>query len=216
MQLLGICGLIDSGKTTAANTLHKEFGFTSISFADPLKDIVAHLFGWDRQMIEGATPEARALRNKVDQEWSEALGIRNLTPRLMLQQWGTDVVRNGFHPNFWIEVLKHRIRHGKLGNAIVVSDVRYPNEIEAIRKLGGRVIRIQRGELPPWVPLIKQYRSRQSDDLFDLEEIKASVSQQISLPHTSEWASWLVDIPILWNNGSLEDFRVAIHELIDS
>ena len=43
-MLIGICGLIGSGKGTVADILVRDFKFKKISFADKLKDTVAHLF----------------------------------------------------------------------------------------------------------------------------------------------------------------------------
>jgi hypothetical protein len=72
----------------------------------------------------------------------------NLTPRLMLQLWGTEVCRNGFHDDIWIASLENKMR--KTSDNIVISDVRFPNEIKAIHNAGGIVVRIKRGDDPEW------------------------------------------------------------------
>lgn len=61
-MIVGICGLIGSGKGTVADMLVGEFGFTKISFADSLKDAVAAVFGWPRNLLEGDTDESRSWR----------------------------------------------------------------------------------------------------------------------------------------------------------
>ena len=71
-----------------------------------------------------------------------------LTPRWVLQHWGTDVCRVGFHDDIWIASLENKMR--KTQDDIVISDVRFPNEIKAIHSAGGVVIRIQRGPDPEW------------------------------------------------------------------
>ena len=73
-MIIGICGLIGSGKGTVADFLVEHQGFTKISFADKLKDGVASVFDWDREMLEGKTPESRAWREKVDPYWSTETG----------------------------------------------------------------------------------------------------------------------------------------------
>jgi hypothetical protein len=72
----------------------------------------------------------------------------NLTPRWVLQYWGTDVLRKGFHDDIWIASLENKMR--KTGDNIVISDVRFPNEIKAIHNAGGIVVRIKRGDEPEW------------------------------------------------------------------
>ena len=86
---------------TSQDVLNK-YGFTKLSFAGVLKDIVAILFGWDREMLEGSTIESREWREQIDPWWSEKLLISNLTPRYVLQFLGTDLFRNHFHPDIWV------------------------------------------------------------------------------------------------------------------
>ena len=146
-MIIGFVGFIGSGKDTAADYLVNFHGYRRDSFANTLKDAVACVFGWDRVLLEGRTKEAREWREQVDPWWSERLG-RNITPRLMLQLWGTEVCRNGFHDDIWIASLENKMR--KTGDNIVISDVRFPNEIKAIHNAGGIVVRIKRGEDPEW------------------------------------------------------------------
>ena len=92
--IISVSGFIGSGKDTIADYLVTEFGFKRLSFAGTLKDAVAAIFGWDRDLIDGTTKESRIWRDQVDQWWSDRLGIPNLTPRYILQHIGTDVFRN--------------------------------------------------------------------------------------------------------------------------
>lgn len=147
-MIIGFVGFIGSGKDTAADYLVNTHGFRRDSFANTLKDAVANVFGWDRTLLEGRTTEAREWREQVDTWWADRLNTPNLTPRLMLQLWGTDVCRVHFHDDIWIASLENKMR--KTGDNIVISDVRFPNEIKAIHNAGGRVVRIQRGENPEW------------------------------------------------------------------
>jgi hypothetical protein len=72
----------------------------------------------------------------------------HLTPRWVLQYWGTEVCRKGFHDNIWITSLENKLRNSK--DNIVISDCRFPNEIKAIHNAGGIIIRVKRGEDPEW------------------------------------------------------------------
>jgi hypothetical protein len=146
-MIIGFVGFIGSGKDTAADYLVNFHGYRRDSFANTLKDAVACVFGWDRVLLEGRTKEAREWREQPDIWWSNRLG-RNITPRLMLQLWGTEVCRNGFHDDIWIASLENKMR--KTGDNIVISDVRFPNEIKAIHNAGGIVVRIKRGDDPEW------------------------------------------------------------------
>ena len=147
-MIVGFVGFIGSGKDTAADYLVNYHGFRRDSFANTLKDAVSHVFGWDRTLLEGRTSEARAWREQVDAWWAERLKMPKLTPRWVLQHWGTEVCRVGFHDDIWIASLENKMR--KTHDNIVISDVRFPNEIKAIHNANGIVVRVQRGVDPEW------------------------------------------------------------------
>ena len=146
-QIIGIVGLIGAGKDTVADYLVNFHGYKRESFANSLKDAVAQVFGWPRELLEGRTKESRDWRETRDEWWSKRLK-RDITPRWVLQYWGTEVVRKGFHDDMWVASLEHRLLNRQ--NDIVITDCRFPNEIKAIRNAGGRVIRIKRGPEPAW------------------------------------------------------------------
>jgi hypothetical protein len=147
-MIIGFVGFIGSGKDTAADYLVNFHEFRRDSFANTLKDAVANVFGWDRTLLEGRTKEAREWREQVDTWWATRLEMPKLTPRWVLQYWGTDVLRNAFHDDIWIASLENKMR--KTGDNIVISDVRFPNEIKAIHNAGGIVVRVKRGDDPEW------------------------------------------------------------------
>jgi hypothetical protein len=147
-MIIGIAGFQGSGKDTIADYLQNIYGFKRDSFASTLKDAVSSVFGWDRELLEGRTKESRAWREQVDAWWSERLNMPDLTPRYVLQVWGTEVARKSFHDDTWIASLENKLR--KTNNDIVISDVRFPNEISAIKRAGGVVIRVTRGPEPEW------------------------------------------------------------------
>jgi hypothetical protein len=153
-MIIGVCGFIGSGKDTIADYLVNIHGFRRESFANTLKDAVAAVFGWDRVMLEGRTKEAREWREQVDPWWAERLNIPNLTPRWVLQQWGTEVCRKGFHDDIWIASVENKLRRSK--DNIVISDCRFPNEIASIKSAGGIIVCVERGIRPHWYDIAIQ------------------------------------------------------------
>ena len=147
-MIIGIAGFQGSGKDTIADYLQNIYGFKRDSFAATLKDAVAAVFAWDRELLEGRTTESRAWREQVDPWWADRLNMPDLTPRLVLQKWGTEVARKSWHDDTWIASLENKL--ARAHNDIVITDVRFPNEIQAVRNAGGVVIRVVRGPEPEW------------------------------------------------------------------
>ena len=203
-QIIGICGFIGSGKDTAADYLVNFHEFRRDSFAATLKDAVAAVFGWDRELLEGRTKQAREWREQVDPWWAERLNMPELTPRLVLQLWGTEVCRRSFHDDIWIASLESRLRNSK--DSIVISDCRFPNEIRAIKEAGGKVVWVQRGELPSWHIMAGKANN---GDTFAAEKLKALGV------HASEtaWVGTNFDY-ILDNNGTVDDLYKRIATIV--
>jgi hypothetical protein len=193
-MIIGICGFIGSGKDTAADYLVNFHEFRRESFANTLKDAVAAVFGWDRTMLEGRTKQAREWREQLDLWWSERLNMPELTPRWVLQHWGTEVIRNGFHDDMWIASLENKLR--KTQDNVVISDCRFPNEIAAIKAQGGKIIWVQRGVTPHW------YAVAESANRGDTKAREWLKSQGI---HASEysWAGTCFDA-VVDNNGTID------------
>jgi hypothetical protein len=199
-MIVGFCGLIGAGKDTAADYLCNFHGFRRDSFANTLKDAVAAVFGWDRLLLEGRTKEAREWREQVDPWWADRLQIPNLTPRWILQYWGTDVCRIGFHDDIWIASLENKMRKTK--DNIVISDVRFPNEINAIKNAGGIVIQVRRGINPEWYKYALDYNAGPSKIGWALSRNKL---EELKI-HPSEY-SWV---------GGRIDYEVSNDSTIDA
>ena len=147
-MIIGICGLIGSGKDTIADYLVNTHEFRRESFASTLKDAISSVFGWDREMLEGRSKQSREWRERVDTWWADRLNIPTLTPRWVLQYWGTEVCRRGFHDDIWIASLENKLRNSR--DNVVISDCRFPNEIASIKNAGGKIICVVRGPAPDW------------------------------------------------------------------
>ena len=160
-NLIGLVGFAGSGKDTVGNILRDKFGYQKYSFAGPLKDIVSILFSWDRELLEGSTEESRIWRETPDKWWTEKLGWKSkhgkdFTPRICLQYFGTDLLRNHFDENIWITVMERYVMDViKNGNKIVITDCRFNNEIKAIKNNSGEIIRVRRGTDPNWFDMAK-------------------------------------------------------------
>ena len=210
-MLIGLVGLIGSGKDTAADYLVQHCGFKRDSFANTLKDAVSSIFGWNRELLEGRTKEAREWREQIDAWWANRLNIPNLTPRWVLQQWGTEVFRVGFHNDIWIASLENRLRNS-IDN-IVISDVRFPNEIAAIRNAGGSIVLIKRGEDPYWVQHAEIVnRGPLNNPLWT----EAKIYLDASGIHSSEssWVGSKIDYEIL-NNSSIINLFDQVKGLVN-
>ncbi len=154
-MIIGVVGYIGSGKGTVGDILVRDHGYRRFAFADALKDAVATIFLWPRGLLEGDSNASRAFRERVDPWWSNKLGYE-VTPRLILQKMGTEACRHGIADNIWIAALEKRI-HGY--ENVVITDVRFPNEIDFIRSAGGVIVRVRRGEDPTEEQLAKMHIS---------------------------------------------------------
>jgi hypothetical protein len=199
-MIIGICGFIGSGKDTIADYLVNSHEFRRESFANTLKDAVAAVFGWDRTMLEGRTKEAREWREQVDPWWAERLAMPTLTPRWILQYWGTEVCRKGFHDDIWIASLENKLRNSK--DNVVISDCRFPNEIASIRRAGGIVVRVKRGPEPDWYQDAINMNAGNTDINWLMSKTKI---EKLGI-HASEtaWVGTKFDF-VVENNSSIDE-----------
>jgi len=179
-KIIGLVGFIGSGKGTVAAELVSKYNFRQDSFAASLKDACAAMFDWPRHLLEGDTVESREYREIVDQWWSDELSIPNFSPRLALQLMGTEVMRNNFHQDMWFKTVKNRIRKNP-NQSVVISDVRFPNEIKFIKEQNGIIVRINRGPLPVWYETA--VLANRGNSLA-----KEAMTKTYSDAHFSEWA----------------------------
>jgi len=208
-MIIGVCGLIGAGKDTIADYLVNIHQFRRESFANTLKDAVSSVFGWDRELLEGRTRHSREWREQVDPWWADRLGMPDLTPRWVLQYWGTEVVRKSFHDDTWIASLENKLR--KTTDDVVISDCRFPNEIQAIKNAGGMVIRVHRGPDPEWYPLAEAVNQGPSNITWSLSKTQLETYKI----HASEtaWVGTEFDA-VLDNNGTMDHLYQQVTGLV--
>ena len=207
-KIIGISGFIGTGKDTVARQLTEHYGFRKDSFATSLKDACAMIFDWPREMLEGNTRESREWRENVDEWWSTKLNIPKFSPRLALQLIGTDALRSHFNEGLWFLTLENRIRKNP-DQHVVISDVRFPNEIKFIQDHGGIMIKVNRGQLPVWYETA--LLANKGNSLAN-----SAMTKTYSTAHLSEWA-WVgskFDYEIN-NDSTSENLSVLIKGIID-
>jgi hypothetical protein len=203
-MIIGVCGFIGSGKDTIADYLVNFHEFRRESFASTLKDAVAAVFGWDRIMLEGRTKEAREWREQVDPWWAARLDMPTLTPRWVLQYWGTEVCRKAFHDDIWIASLENKLRNSK--DHVVISDCRFPNEISSIKNAGGQIVWVQRGALPEWYDVAVDANRGSNVAINELKMRKIHASE-------TAWVGTEFDA-IIDNNSTIDDLYQQAQTLV--
>jgi len=197
-MIIAISGLIGSGKDTVADYLVNLHEFRRESFAGNLKNAMCEIFGWDREMLEGRSKSSREWREQVDEWWATRLNIPHLTPRWILQHVGTDVIRGHFHDDMWLASLENKLR--KTDDDIIISDVRFKNEVKMLKDLGAVCVEVTRGDRPAW------YQYALDDDTKKLETLKVHRSEY-------DWIGTDFDAT-LDNNGTLDELYKQVEELI--
>lgn len=201
-----LVGFAGSGKNTVGERLI-ERGYTPFSFADALKDTLASIFCWDRQAIEGVTPETRAWREQVDPWWAERLGVPHFTPRFALQNIGTDLFRQYFNREIWILNVEKRILD--LGDKpVVVTDGRFRNEVSLITdKLKGMAVRVKRGDDPYW------WNVALMANLYGSEGAQKKMADIGVHPSEWDWIGSHLNV-VIENDGTMEELKAKADALI--
>lgn len=208
MQIIGVCGSAGSGKNAVADILARECGFVAIALADPLKRFCAEAWGWDAATLWGSSHR----RNEPDVRYRMASG-EFLTPRRALQTLGTEFAR-AMDPDVWPRYAINvalKLQSGDwiydaqrgLRSAswcgdmvrpkvdVVIPDVRFRNEVDAINRAGGKVWKVV----------------REGAGLEGEAGMHASEQELRRIPD-SEFAA------VLDNNGTLEELRAKVLGLV--
>jgi len=217
INLCALLGWIGSGKDTVASRLESHYGWRRVSFAGALKDAVSVIFGWPREMLEGLTPDSRAWREIVDPWWANRLGIPHLTPRWVLQHLGTDVLRHHFHDDIWIAALEKRLVDADDVQPIIISDCRFQNEINLVRKYQGQLVQVVRNfDTPEWYQCAVRQNLASPVQFEDLRDHRLTMEFLYPQVHSSEysWAGSKIDYNLM-NIGSLDDLYDQIDIFTD-
>ena len=125
-MIIGICGHKGSGKDYLSAILREYTGFKIVHFADPLKEMIAFL-------LNISIDELNDLKNHEDQK------ICNTNMRSILQKFGTDIMQKQCGKDIWIKQVLTE-------DNIIIPDVRFNHEADAISKRGGMLIKLLGGK----------------------------------------------------------------------
>jgi hypothetical protein len=154
-MIIGLSGYAQSGKDTVAELLCLNYGYTRMSFAQPMRDAIYTL-----------NPIVFNLNSRVADlvdEYGWDVAKANPEVRRLLQVFGTDVGRKQFGDNFWVQQAFDKLE----GTKIVFSDVRFPNEAKEIQQYGGQVWRINRHNHTP----VNGHKSEHAMDNFMFKHV---------------------------------------------
>ena len=138
-MIVGITGRKHCGKSTLARHIVQRYQAVELTFAGPLKLACQAIFGLTDEQVHGS------LKETIDPYWGR-------TPRHIMQRLGTDVMRTHsativdipHSDEIWLRCMERKIREVRAPVA-VISDVRFDNEAALVRRLGGVLVRIERG-----------------------------------------------------------------------
>lgn len=210
MKLIGIAGPAGSGKNAASDVLCREHGFAMVALADPIKRCVANLWDWAPEKLWGESK----FRNEADLRYMRPDG-EPLSPRHALQVMGTQFGR-ACDADVWVRYalrVAERLQRGDcvydptiglrtcygVGDMmrpkvnVVIPDVRFANEIKAIRAAGGKVWRIVRNGAG----------------------LKGEAGQHASEQELKTIPSDRFDV-VIDNNGTLDELRAKVMGQVNS
>jgi hypothetical protein len=191
---IGLSGFAKSGKTTAANYLEAEYGYTRLHIADPLRAMLHSLlidFGYDYDQIhyylEGAGKE-----NVIP-----CLGVTSRHAQITL---GTEWGRAQISPDLWVNCWQQRAE--RLTSPAMNDSVRFPNEETKIRQMNGFTIMIVRKVAGPVA-----FTSRLGKLAYRLTGAMWGV-------HPSERVDLLRPDFIVHNNGTLKQLHLMLDRVM--
>jgi hypothetical protein len=180
MILVGISGKRGTGKSTLGNILQSHYGFKHLGFAQELKRRIQRDFPLTHEDTDGSRKE---LGNPL---------IGGFTPRELMIEYGNFFRK--FDANYWVDAcLEDALRSPK----VVVSDVRYSNEADRIRDLGGIVVRLERpAELNIYKGVITNASETELDD-YELFNLRLPAEKNVSLEDLFTFARDIVNLEVV-------------------
>ena len=210
-NIIGLVGFQGSGKDTVGHIIKELYpGYTTTSFAKPIKSALSSMFGWQAKLLEGTTEESRVWRETQDSYWTEKLG-KPITPRLMMREFGTELIRNQFSQDFWTNRCELFLQDSK--KSVVVTDVRFVNEIEMIKRLGGKIVWVRRDPLPNYYNQSLWFNQQTKFIQF----VSKPFLRKLHRVHRSErdWIGTDFDSIIL-NNTSIQDLTQNVTTFMET
>jgi sulfite reductase beta subunit-like hemoprotein len=129
-MIIGLVGKAQSGKDTVADYLVRTSLFEKAAFADDLKRLCKDMFDLTDAQVN-------------TQEGKAAVDVRyGITPREILQKVGTDWFR-AVYPSIWVNRLITKLQ-SRSADDFVITDIRFPNEVNAIKNIGGIIVKLVR------------------------------------------------------------------------
>jgi len=169
MQILGIIGKLNTGKSAIADVCQK-YGYVQRSFADPLKEIVHQLFNVPRDVLWGSSEK------------------RTGKVRQMLQELGTDYARK-IDPDVWVNQMKSQLKRCRdlKYHGVVIPDARFLNEARLLRAEGATIIRVTRPNSGVHeTARAQQHRSERESELIPAQWITHEIVNDGSLQDLQE------------------------------
>lgn len=165
-MIIGLSGYAKSGKDTVAEMIQaiEPMQWEIKKFSGKLKQIASLLTAIPIEKFE----DQEFKMSELSHEWDYLvpsygyMDMQAMTVREFLQRLGTDAVRDGLHPNAWVNALfadYNPIRPDRLPYTHpnwVVTDVRFPNEAKSIKERGGIIVRVHRPEIKPVNPHVSE------------------------------------------------------------
>ena len=171
-MIIGLTGYAQSGKDSVANILVNNYGYTRVAFADPIRELLY-------QMNPAVKDGGYRVQSTVDAYGWDVAKTAFPEVRTLLQNLGVGA-RKTFGEMFWVQQALRKVHFE--GN-FVITDVRFPNEADAIRKYdNSQIWRIKRSGVDP-------VNAHASETAMDGERVDQ----------------------IFVNNGTLEDLQVLIN-----
>jgi hypothetical protein len=156
-MIIGLTGRKGSGKDSACE---KTVGWQKLSFAEPVKEICRYVFGLSKRETDSPY-----LKDMPLDRWPFD------SPRKLMQVVGTDMFRNAY-PDVWVK----RFMRTLGSRNVIVTDVRFQNEVDAIKERGGYVVKIVR-------PNLQKTDLHSSETGIDSLQVDATIVNDLSKDH---------------------------------